>query len=116
MTERNVTTTESAETAKTVEIVAIVEAAEAVEVAEVAVDPRLMMMDSLCTIRTVNAVDSNPEANAEKGERVVNAEAAATTTTTTGMERATSSVVAVAAAGEAMTGLKLPRETLRQHQ
>merc|ERR1711957_197855 len=48
----------------------------AVEAAEVPVDLKPMMMDSLCTILHVSAVDSNPEASVAIGDSVETAEAA----------------------------------------
>ena len=98
--------------------VAIAEAVEAVtvavEAAEVPVDLKPMMMDSLCTILPVSAVDSNPEASVAIGDKVESAEA----DTTTEMERATTSSVETAeAAEEAKTGLHQSREKhRRQHQ
>merc|ERR1712160_155819 len=83
----------------------------AVEAAEVPVDLKPMMMDSLCTILPVSAVDSNPEASVAIGDKVESAEA----DTTTEMERATTS--SVEAAEEAKTGLHQSREKhRRQHQ
>merc|ERR1711957_703974 len=122
---RNVTTTTVSvpsveNVANTVEVtVAHTEAvtvaiAEAVEAAEVPVDLKPMMMDSLCTILPVSAVDSNPEASVAIGDKVESAEA----DTTTEMERATTSSVETAeAAEEAKTGLHQSREKhRRQHQ